>query len=1114
MGCCFSKELNPSLLSERTSLLQPSVTVSFADQEVKNYSAVSKLTVENCHEYGQNSREVDIRNDTSASDPSAGLRSVDKRSSSIKDGMEVWDELKIGSHNKPLGDVPKDSDIQASTETAVLKSVKRSIAENAVKRANWFCDIDLSHADSAPLKPRSEKTTATDTLMPNGCRVRPTYTSDAISSKLCLTQEQNQEHGHTKSNINQNSDGLFTAKHLSDDPLDSDKKRSDFVTSNYNVKRRTQSFYSICSIDADDLEIECDAPAVMLPATFDHTDLLTNNKPKFFISTSLGNEDLQTLNKTTETHDLSTETLKTAYMFPDIFCTFLKVGSDGNAAPEQPVSVPTEFSVTDKSEMCGHRLCITGLLKNGHETIPDLLEGKNQLCESKLDQMDANSLCQTLVNTEAEIANVSKLELSELGSEIDQSETLEQETKSVYYQENQINSCLDCRECKQPELSTEVILSVKSGTWHEPAPCSHVEPDDPVQGFLCSEISSVSQITEDHPSSFLTSVESEIDVNRVFIPESSSQDVDMLHLNSNSCLSPGEMSIEKPSESICSHAEREATHLEARSELNSPQSSNSSTSYTSQPQAFQAGLVDFPRFNACLLLTHHDAEKKEMSLGTEVIICHISSTKLSDVKPESEIADEHVEISENSVLVNSSLYDEPLEANWSLGKSFSENSTSLTSIEREVSQLPFVLSPDADFSSNINILEDALQNHEELKFRTKHTLPAVDQENFNMKEDGCCQGENEMLLKAEYFNEYTLKVLNQISSSAGHVEAPVMELQNSKAIDFDLSIGRNKDEQVIHLFLEGSSENTVPSLHSSPHTKLPYNFETASLSKNSSQSKSAHIPKHTLLGKPEMQSSSDLSNQEPELTPVDVQDEQMISTAEQQVDVDYKVPLGRIVSPLFEIGEPPHALEGHHNSDEGVECFLVSRLQGYQLADESYASESTHDQGTSGMCSAPIFYADNKAIPLPVEPDQVDLYASMPSYEIHFLGPNTLTIPQQVENPQTLPPTNETERVLNMVSELLGKSEVSEDVDCSPFLSVWEAEPELESAWQYCLSEKEMKGRNTQEDGAADLAVDYNRVPAFTMAYPYSLLGSDESCMWDWQTAYDQLVRLHPCCVA
>ncbi|MCI4391655.1 hypothetical protein PGIGA_G00137250 [Pangasianodon gigas] len=1127
MGCCFSKELNPNLVSERTSLLQTSVTESCSDQDVKQYSSVTQLAEEQRPEYGQTNRAVDFRSDASSATLSASLSSIDKRSSSVQDGAAVRDEFKDDSCNKLLGEVSKDSDIEAQTEPAVLNSVKQRIAENAVKRANWFCEVDPSQrVDSTRFKPRCENTPAAQTLAPNGRHVRATCTSDNVSSEVSIPQIQ--ELGHTKSSANQKSDVFFTTKYPYDDLLDSDEKRSDFLTSDCSLKRRTQSFYSICSIDADDLGGEREAAAVTHPAAFDHTDLLANTETKVFIDVSLSNAALETLNGTKETQEdgemvcEDLPPLNTAQVLPDVIGTFCDVGSDENTASEECVSVPPEDRLMEKSETHGHKSHLTGLHKTVDETIPDLLERNDRFSESVVDQTEEDCSCQTRVNTDAELINVSKLEVTEMGCEVHRSETPEQEPKSVSSEsrnlDNEENHLNSCGEPKQVEPNTEVNLSVMSETWPERVPRSRVKShNESLQDFLRSEISSVSQIIEDEPSSFVaSSLERERDLkSRGFITESSSRDADALNPSSKPCFSPLKDSVSEPGESICSYAEREdaATEPEPRSKFNSVQSLNSFTSDTSggnsdalQPKTFRTGLVDYPGFDACLLLTHHDAEKREINLGMEDVTCHISSSELSDVAPESESADEHVETSENSVRINSSTdYDDSLEANQSLVKDFSENLMNLTRIEKKFSPSSVVASSDADFSAYANLLEGALQNPEDLKISEKQMFPSTAKECFNMKEeDRRCL--NETLIKAECFNEHAVEGLSELLLSIGHVTAPEMELHNSTSVDFDFSLGRNNDEEVVHLLLEGSSENAALSVHSSRHAELPDTFESATLSKNRTQCESAHIPTDTLLGKTETPSSSDPSNQEPELSRGAVQDVHMLRTAEQQVVMDYRAPLGRTIRPMFEIGEEAHALEGHDSSDEGMECFVTSRLQGYQL-NGLHVSGSSCGLGTAGMCPVPSFGAD-KVIPLPVEPDQVDLYASMPSYEIQFLGPNAVTVPAQVENPQSLTSTNESERergVLNMVSDLLGKSEVNEDGDCSHFLSVWAREPELESAWQYRLSEEELMGRDGQEEGKADAPLDSERVQAFAAAYPYSLLVSDGACVWDWQNAYGQL---------
>lgn len=1104
-----------------------SVTESCLDQDVKQYSSVTELAEEKCFEYGQMNKAVGFTSDASSTNLSASLSSISKRSSSVQDGMVVWDKFMDDSHNKPLEDVSKDSDVQAQTGAAVLNSVKRRIAQNAVKRANWFCEVDLSqHTDSTRFKPRCENTAAADTLVSNGHRIRAACMSDNGSSEVSITQKQ--EHGHAKCSINQKSDVFFTTKYPYDD-LDSDEKRSDFLTSECSVKRRTQSFYSICLIDADDLRGEREPTAMMQTAAFDQTKLLAETETKVFINTSVSNAALETLNGTKEKQelgelvsaDLPAEMLplNTARVLPNVIGTFCDVGLDKNAASCKWVSVSPEDGVMEKSEKHGHKSNITGLHKTVDETVPDLLERNDQLSDSVVDHTGMDCSCQTRVNIDTELINVSKLGVTEMCCEIRCSETPAQEPTSVSpesrnldYKENCFNNCVDWREPKQVEPNTEVNLSVMSGARHELVPCSGVKPrNDSVQDYLRSEISSVSQIIENEPSSFVTtSLESENDLkSRGFNTETSSRDTDVFSLNSKSCSSPVEDSVSELGKSICSYAEREdkATEPEPGSKFNSLQSLNSFTSDllggnsdALQPKTFQRGSGDYPEFGACPLLTHYDAEKREINLGMEDVTCHISSPELSGVVPESEVADERVETSENSVHINSNAdYGDPLEANQSSVKDFSENSRTLTWMEQE-----FSLSP--DFSVHTDVLNDALQNPEDLKISEKQMFLATTQESFNLKEeDRCCLKENETLVKAECFNENALEGLKQISLSISHAKTPEMELRTSESMDFDLTLGSNNDEQGIHLFLEGSSGNAALSIHSSRHAKPPDTFESAMLSKNGMQCECARILSHTLLGKTDTQSSSDPSNQEPELTHGDVQDVPMVSTAEQQMVIDYRVPLERTIRPLFEIGE-----QRHDSSDEGVECFVMSRLQGYQL-DGLHVSASSCVFGTDGMCPIPSFSADNKAIPLPVEPDQVDLYASMPSYEIHFLGPDAVTVPVQTENPQSLSSTNESERergVLNMVSDLLGKSEVNEDGDCSHFLSVWAEEPELDSAWQYHLSEEELIGQDGQEECKADSALNSERLQAFTAAYPYGLLVSDGACVWDWQNAYEQLVSL------
>lgn len=1032
MGCCFSKELNFNPVGERTSLLQTPVSEHCSDQEAKQYSTVSRQASTEC---GQTNRAVDA----SSCNLSASPGSIDKRSSSVQDRAALWDkprdEPRDDSRGKPPRGVSKNSDVQARTGTAVLSTVKRRIAENALKRANWFCDIDMSrHADPTGFKARCENTAASDTHGANGPHVSATCPLDNIHAEVSLQEP-------ADSRVTQKAKVFFTARN--DDYLDSAEKRLDFLTSERSMNTRTQSFYSICSIDADDLEGEREPSATEHRPVLDHTGVLNNTEAQVFINTSLSPAALETVNMTQEDSEKVSEDLKAAHVLPDVIGTFCDVGPTESIASDKHVSAPSEDGVMEKHEH------MTGLHKTVDEIIPDLLERKS---ESTVDRRDMEHWCQARVHTDAELINVVREEVTEPETSQQESGRVSSESRSLDNKENILIG-------REPSPSR---------TWHELAPCSCLKPH---QGSLCPENTSVAQVIENPPPSVVTSLlESDLKSRGVFT-ETSFQDI---------------------------HLFPTATEPEPGPQLSSPQSFSSFTldisggnDDTLQLGMFQTGLVDH------LGLDDAHSLLREINLGTEDATHTVSFPEPSDGAPGSVITDEHVDTCKDPVHINPNAdYEDLLKANQCLLKEFSENVTSLRRMEQEISPSPLhhTTSSDADSSVHISLLSNSIQNPEDLKVCEKQMFPAAAQE-----EDRCCLKGNATLVKEECFNQHDLEGADQISLSVSRVKSPEMEVQESKPTDSDLSPGRNNDEQVIHLFLESGGDDPALSLHSPRHTETPDAFESTTLSKNSTQCENAHVPTHSLLGNADMQSFSDPSNQEPE---GDLQHVQMISSAEQQVvEFDYRAPLGRTIRPVFKIGEPENGSEEPDSSDEGVERFVTSRLQGYQL-NGLHVSGPSRDFGTDGMCPVINFSANNKAIALPVEPDQVDLYASLPSYEIHFLGPDQVT----VENPASLTSTNDSERergVLNMVSELLGKSEANEEGDGGHFLSVWAGEPELESAWQYRVSEG-------QGEGKPDSALDSERVQAFAAAYPYSLLVPDGACVWDWQHA----VSLRQCRVA
>ncbi|KAG7487383.1 hypothetical protein MATL_G00022780 [Megalops atlanticus] len=144
--------------------------------------------------------------------------------------------------------------------------------------------------------------------------------------------------------------------------------------------------------------------------------------------------------------------------------------------------------------------------------------------------------------------------------------------------------------------------------------------------------------------------------------------------------------------------------------------------------------------------------------------------------------------------------------------------------------------------------------------------------------------------------------------------------------------------------------------------------------------------------------------------------------------------------------------------------------------------------------------------PLDVEPDQVDIYASTPSYEIHFAasGEPCGAVVGGFPSVHCADDPEGEEGMLSMVSELLERSEGNEEGDGDPYLPGWAEEPgdrfPAESPWNtdFC----DVTAAN--HEGLAE-PHDLHAAMAFMNAYPYSLLMPDSSCAWDWQNDYSAL---------
>ncbi len=239
--------------------------------------------------------------------------------------------------------------------------------------------------------------------------------------------------------------------------------------------------------------------------------------------------------------------------------------------------------------------------------------------------------------------------------------------------------------------------------------------------------------------------------------------------------------------------------------------------------------------------------------------------------------------------------------------------------------------------------------------------------------------------------------------------------------------------------------------------------------------------------------------------------------------VDCGIPLVSTARLSLETGDPQScAVQGHGSDYASVESSTTTMPHVSQLitsslgvldfdqSDLKVIVDDTSDKAT---------YV-NTAIRLPVEPDQVDVYATLPSYEIYFLNKDQFTVPVQVESPQGSDEMEGEQGMLNMVSDLLGKSELSDEEDCSHCLPAWAKEPHvlfsdyqieacaLVSAWDNAVPEASLTMQNVERDAEYDSVVpeDFQTSMGFIAPYPYNLLATEGSCVWDWHNAYSELV--------
>nr|XP_015210291.1 PREDICTED: la-related protein 4B isoform X2 [Lepisosteus oculatus] len=194
---------------------------------------------------------------------------------------------------------------------------------------------------------------------------------------------------------------------------------------------------------------------------------------------------------------------------------------------------------------------------------------------------------------------------------------------------------------------------------------------------------------------------------------------------------------------------------------------------------------------------------------------------------------------------------------------------------------------------------------------------------------------------------------------------------------------------------------------------------------------------------------------------------------------------------------------------------------GGRKTSKSYDSKDTVNE----ICSHNLVASAEKEViqsALNVDPDQIDLYASTPSYEMHpFTEKDSLenTETEEHQDRSHIPKGDGNDGMLNVVSDFSENSKEKQEKGVSKDFLPWledlsqheelqhrfsgEGSPEcpVDTIWNINYSDIAIESNLLQmaKPQAFVAPQDLQAAVAFMAAYPYSLMVSDSSCLWDWQ---------------
>ncbi|KAI3355483.1 hypothetical protein L3Q82_018319 [Scortum barcoo] len=253
MGCCFSKELNPGLQNERSGLLQPPLHDGLnevTDQVRQHAAAVAQHVCldeeETCAADGAARRRQDEETHPEPGNKVGKEVAVVRRDSTTRS----YRELKPASTHEEKGaiiittstNIHTDTEAEAGVthgpgcglapymEVPTQSPIKQRILENATLRALWFNQL------------------------PEGQKHKKPASSWSAPARLTPAS-------HGESQVSHDPPPVSVCQETPRDSPEAEHKDEEgeevcIVTTTLceGLETRTRSFYSICSIDADDLE--------------------------------------------------------------------------------------------------------------------------------------------------------------------------------------------------------------------------------------------------------------------------------------------------------------------------------------------------------------------------------------------------------------------------------------------------------------------------------------------------------------------------------------------------------------------------------------------------------------------------------------------------------------------------------------------------------------------------------------------------------------------------------------------------------------------------------------------------------------------------------------------